>query len=168
MVNNIYLNQGKFNYYEKKIINEYKKVYQVSEMEKIKVGDITLVELNKEWEDENDSSSVFLMAYKNLKVLLTGDASVSSEKYILDNYDLDDIDILKAGHHGSKTSTSIELLKTINPKLVLISCGKNNKFKHPSKETIDKLEELDIPYLRTDEVGTITVDLDNGRIITEG
>lgn len=108
------------------------------------------------------------MYYKDIKLLLTGDASIKSEKYILNTYELPEIDILKVGHHGSKTSTSKELLKTIKPGLALISCGKDNKFKHPHKETIDNLKKYNINYLRTDKEGTITINLNTKKIITGG
>ena len=167
-VDTVYLNQGSRNSLEKEIERIHKNVSSIKEGQVIQVGDVTFIELNKEWEDENDSSSVFLMIYKDIKVLLTGDASIASEKYILDTYDLPEVGILKAGHHGSKTSTSEELLQVIQPKLVLISCGKDNKFKHPSEETIMKFNQYDIPYLRTDEVGTITVSLNHKEILIDG
>ena len=159
---------SELNFFEKRIQKSHKKVFQVKEGEIISIGDITLIQLNKEWEDENDSSSVFLLLYQDIRILLTGDASIQTEKYILDTYDLEEIDILKAGHHGSKTSTSTELLEELKPKFVFIYCGKNNKFNHPSIETILKLEAFEIPYYRTDEVGTITFDFNRMDITLEG
>lgn len=149
---------------EKKIITSFKNTYQVKEGQIFYLGDLVLIELNKEFSDENDSSSVFLLIYNDVKVLLTGDASIKSEKYILDNYDIGKINILKLGHHGSKTSTSNLLLKSTSPDLALISCGYNNKFKHPHKETLKKLNKYRISYLRTDFEGTITIDLNNLKI----
>ncbi len=163
-VDKIYLNQGNFNYLEKKIITSFKNTYQVKEGQIFYLGDLVLIELNKEFSDENDSSSVFLLIYNDVKVLLTGDASIKSEKYILDNYDIGKINILKLGHHGSKTSTSNLLLKSTSPDLALISCGYNNKFKHPNKETLKKLNKYRISYLRTDFEGTITIDLNTLKI----
>lgn len=163
-VDKIYLNQGNFNYLEKKIITSFKNTYQVKEGQIFYLGDLVLIELNKEFSDENDSSSVFLLIYNDVKVLLTGDASIKSEKYILDNYDIGKINILKLGHHGSKTSTSNLLLKSTSPDLALISCGYNNKFKHPHKETLKKLNKYRISYLRTDFEGTITIDLNTLKI----
>lgn len=163
-VDKIYLNQGNFNYLEKKIITSFKNTYQVKEGQIFYLGDLVLIELNKEFSDENDSSSVFLLIYNDVKVLLTGDASIKSEKYILDNYDIGKINILKLGHHGSKTSTSNLLLKSTSPDLALISCGYNNKFKHPNKETLKKLNKYRISYLRTDFEGTITIDLNSLKI----
>ena len=159
-VEDIYLNQGNFNLLEKKVIKKYRHVYQIREKEEIVLGNINIVQINKEFSDENDSSSILLMYYKNKKILLTGDASKKSEEYILNKYNIGKIDVLKIGHHGSKTSTSDELLKELRPSLAIISCGKNNRFNHPHKETIDKLKEYRIKYLRTDISGTIRIDLD--------
>ena len=158
-VEDIYLNQGNFNLLEKKVIKKYRHVYQIREKEEIVLGNINIVQINKEFSDENDSSSILLMYYKNKKILLAGDASKKSEEYILNKYNIGKIDVLKIGHHGSKTSTSDELLKELRPSLAIISCGKNNRFNHPHKETIDKLKEYRIKYLRTDISGTIRIDL---------
>lgn len=158
-VEDIYLNQGNFNSLEKNVIKKYRHVYQIREKEKIVLGNINIVQINKEFSDENDSSSILLMYYKNKKILLTGDASKKSEEYILNKYNIGKIDVLKIGHHGSKTSTSDELLEELRPSLAIISCGKNNRFNHPHKETIDKLKEYRIKYLRTDISGTIRIDL---------
>ena len=159
-VEDIYLNQGNFNSLEKNVIKKYRHVYQIREKEKIVLGNINIVQINKEFSDENDSSSILLMYYKNKKILLTGDASKKSEEYILNKYNIGKIDVLKIGHHGSMTSTSDELLKELRPSLAIISCGKNNRFNHPHKEIIDKLKEYRIKYLRTDISGTIRIDLD--------
>ena len=158
-VEDIYLNQGNFNLLEKKVIKKYRHVYQIREKEEIVLGNISMIQINKEFSDENDSSSILLMYYKNKKILLTGDASKKSEEYILNKYNIGKIDVLKIGHHGSKTSTSDELLKELRPSVAIISCGKNNRFNHPHKETIDKLKEYRIKYLRTDISGTIRIDL---------
>lgn len=158
-VEDIYLNQGNFNSLEKNVIKKYRHVYQIGEKEKIVLGNISMIQINKEFSDENDSSSILLMYYKNKKILLAGDASKKSEEYILNKYNIGKIDVLKIGHHGSKTSTSDELLKELRPSLAIISCGKNNRFNHPHKETIDKLKEYRIKYLRTDISGTIRIDL---------
>ena len=158
-VEDIYLNQGNFNLLEKKVIKKYRHVYQIREKEEIVLGNINIVQINKEFSDENDSSSILLMYYKNKKILLTGDASKKSEEYILNKYNIGKIDVLKIGHHGSKTSTSDELLKELRPSLAIISCGKNNRLNHPHQETIDKLKEYRIKYLRTDISGTIRIDL---------
>ncbi len=75
----------------------------------------------------------------------------------MNNYDLSKIDILKVGHHGSKTSTGERLLSSISPKIALISCGLDNKFNHPNKIVLDNLKDSQI--YRTDINGTITLKL---------
>ena len=95
--------------------------------------------------------------YKNYSILFTGDASLKSEDYILNNYDLSKIDILKVGHHGSKTSTGINLIDKLEPKIALISVGKDNKFNHPNQMVLDNLKTSQI--YRTDINGTITLKL---------
>lgn len=152
-VKNIIINSNYINYYERKILS--KKTIIATEGLNIKAGDFNLIQLNKDLKDENDSSQVYLVTIRNNKILLTGDASKKTEKYILENYDLPKIDILKVGHHGSKTSTSIELLEQIEPEIALISCGKDNKFNHPNQETLEVLSN--IKTLRTDILGTIDI-----------
>lgn len=164
-IGRIYLNQGNINYLEKKIVKKFHNTYQIKEGEVLNVNDIVLVQLNKKFNNENDSSSVFLMCYKNFRALLMGDASLKSEEYILSNYDVSNIDVIKLGHHGSSTSTGLSLLKETDVSLALISCGKNNKFNHPHKSVIDNLDKYGVNYLRTDIVGTITIDLDLKKII---
>ena len=89
----------------------------------------------------------------NNKFLLMGDASKKVEQDLIEKYNLFDIDLLKVGHHGSKTSSSIEFINEINPKYSLISVGKNNKFGHPNEEVLDVLEESKI--YRTDIDGSV-------------
>ncbi|MBQ2640193.1 MAG: DNA internalization-related competence protein ComEC/Rec2 [Bacilli bacterium] len=167
-VDKVYINDNNINYLERKIIKKANNIFISKEGTNIKVGKFNLIELNTDLKDENDSSSVYYITYNNLKMLFTGDASIKSEEYILSNYNLGNIDILKLGHHGSKTSTSKELLKETNPKLALISCGRNNKFGHPHKEIINRLNKYNINYLRTDKLGTITINLNNKHITIGG
>ena len=82
--------------------------------------------------------------------MFMGDASMTTEKEILDKYNLPDIDVLKVGHHGSKTSSSEEFINEINPKYSIISVGKNNRYGHPNKEVLDNLKDTKI--YRTDQV----------------
>ena len=113
----------------------------------------------KPYDNENDYSNVIITEINNYKFLFTGDASINTEKEILNKYNLPKIDILKVGHHGSKTSTSKALIKTINPKYSIISVGKNNKYNHPNKEVLNNLKKSKI--YRTDKQGGITVLLNN-------
>ena len=105
---------------------------------------------------------VYYGKYNDITLLFTGDASLKSEDYILNNYDIGEIDILKVGHHGSKTSTGKKLLETIKPKYALISCGKDNKFGHPNESVLDNLTDSKI--YRTDQAGSIMFEIKNNKI----
>ena len=108
----------------------------------------------------NNNSLVFKLKYKGFSVLFTGDIEEKAEKKILEKYSKElQSTILKIAHHGSKTSTTSEFLKAVNPQYALIGVGKNNKFGHPSEITINKLKEMNIQIYRTDEFGEITIKL---------
>ena len=156
-VKNILINNGEFNYLEKELISKTDNIKIAKEGTVIKCGDITMVQLNTDLTDENDSSQIYYAMYKNYSILFTGDASLKSEDYILNNYDLSKMDILKVGHHGSKTSTGINLIDKLEPKIALISVGKDNKFNHPNQMVLDNLKTSQI--YRTDINGTITLKL---------
>ncbi len=158
-VNKILINSGDINYLEKNIIKRFSNVERATKDYYFKIGDAEFLELNTDLGEENDSSLVFYTVINSYKILFMGDASIKSEVYIIDNYDLFDIDILKAGHHGSKTSSSEEFISSISPKLVLISAGLNNKFNHPNKEVISLLEDNNIKYLITFKEGSIKISL---------
>lgn len=103
----------------------------------------------------NNYSIVIKLAYGDNTFLFTGDAESISESEMMDKgMDLS-ADVLKIGHHGSTTSTSKKFLEQVNPKYTVISCGRNNTYNHPTKTTMDKLKEANIPVYRTDEEGTI-------------
>ena len=106
--------------------------------------------------DSNDGSIVSRLVYGNTSVLLMGDSTKLTEGIVVSGSDLSGVDILKAGHHGSKTSTGLPLLQESKPSVVVISAGENNKYGHPDEETIENLNEMNIPYLVTMDEGTIT------------
>ena len=91
-----------------------------------------------------------------------GDASSTTEEYLLNNYNLKNISFLKVGHHGSKTSSSREFINSINPKISLISVGKNNYYGHPNKEVLDNLNKSRI--YRTDIDGSIMFKIKNNKL----
>ena len=104
---------------------------------------------------ENDDSIVALLTIQKHTVLLTGDASEKVEDNILkDTPDLH-FSILKVGHHGSRTSTSEALLQKASPSVALVSCGKNNRYRHPSIETVGRLNGIHAHIFRTDQDGQI-------------
>ncbi len=91
------------------------------------------------------------------KVLLAGDSGDFVEKALLAVDWLEDVDIFKASHHGSNTSNSLEFLKFINPELIVISVGTDNRYGHPGKLFLERVSLLNIPIKRTDKDGSIKV-----------
>ena len=89
------------------------------------------------------------------------------ENYLLSLDDSLKSDVLKVGHHGSKTSTSENFLGWVNPGLAVISAGQGNKYGHPHKEVTDRLTKFKIPTLRTDEKGTIVFKSDGEKILAK-
>lgn len=165
-IEKIKINLGSKKEIEKEI-SKWQKTSKSKQDELISLGNFKTIELNKAWQEENTSSSIYYVMYKNLNVLFLGDATKISEKYIIKNYNLKP-DIIKLAHHGSNTSTSTKLLKELSPKLTIISVGKNNRYNHPSKEVLLKLEKYNIPNLKTKDVGTITIYPKNQTITTDG
>ena len=147
-VKNRFTNKGKYNLLEKKLnIKSFNNSY-------IKIDNVEIYSLNsKHYNNENSDSLVLLVIIDNYKLLFMGDASINTEKDIMNNYDIGDVFILKVGHHGSKTSSSEEFINSVNPKHSIISVGKNNKFGHPNKEVLDNLSTSKI--YRTDIDGSI-------------
>ncbi len=105
----------------------------------------------------NDGSIVAKLSYGDTSIMLTGDATIKTEKIILEeNSEIQlNSDILKTGHHGSRTSSSPEFVKAISPTYALISDGKNNKYGHPHQETLDTLAQFRAKIFRTDLLGAI-------------
>lgn len=130
--------------------------YHTRENFPCKIGDLYFENINYYDGDENDSCLVFMLSFMNKKWLFTGDASVESEQAILSSGVNIDCDILKVGHHGSKTSTSEEFLKAASPSEAIISCGAKNRYGHPNQEVIDRLEKYNVKIRRTDLEGTIS------------
>ena len=114
----------------------------------------------------NNNSLVFNMHYNNFSMLFTGDIEEIAEKRIIEitNKSRLKADIIKVPHHGSKTSSTRELLEIVLPKIALIGVGKDNLFGHPSSETIDKLDELEIKTYRTDINGEIMINVNKSGI----
>lgn len=115
----------------------------------------------------NDGSVVGKLVYNENSFLFTGDATLLTEGLVVSGYDLSDVDILKVGHHGSKTSTGVPLLRETRPELAIISAGKNNRYGHPNKEVLDRLGLYDIPFLVTSSEGTITLLSDGKNIVRD-
>ena len=122
--------------------------------------------LNDEFYDnENDDSSVLLFNLYGYKFLFTGDAGAEVEKDLIKKYNLNKIDVLKVGHHGSKSSSSKKFIDEIKPSYSIISVGKNNRYGHPNNNVLDNLENSKI--YRTDQDGSIMFKIKNDKLQIE-
>ena len=109
----------------------------------------------------NNQSVVLKLLYGQTGLLLTGDAEVPAEERMIQTYNgFLGANILKAGHHGSITSSSPDFLNTVRPQLAIISVGLNNKFGHPSQQVLDRLKTMHCEYERTDEAGAVLLESD--------
>ncbi|HWT89431.1 MAG TPA: DNA internalization-related competence protein ComEC/Rec2 [Candidatus Angelobacter sp.] len=116
---------------------------------------------------KNNDSLVMRLQFHGRSFFLPGDAETQAESAILSEH-ADrplDADVLKVGHHGSKNSTTPELLAAIRPKLAIISAGAENPYGHPSKELLNRLRDANVKVLRTDEYGAIHVLTDGESLI---
>lgn len=112
----------------------------------------------------NNYSTVLKVTFGNVNIIMTGDAEKDVEAEILKSGEVLEADILKIGHHGSDTSSSIAFLEAVNPKYALISAKVGNKYKHPIKETMQNLQARNVTVYRTDECGTVVVTINQGKI----
>jgi competence protein ComEC len=117
---------------------------------------ITLV-TSQRVNSKNESSLCVLFQTENCDILLTGDRSAAGELELLERLDLPKLEVLVAGHHGSKNSTCQELLNATQPQVVVISAGKNNAYGHPADELLERLDTQGCTVFRTDRDGTIII-----------
>lgn len=118
--------------------------------------------------DKNAGSLVFRLSYGEFSMLLTGDLEETGEGEILQREVETACDILKAGHHGSRFSTTEEWLTAAHPRLTLISCGEDNSYGHPHEETLERLQEAGSQVLVTTREGAITIYSDGKGFRAEG
>ena len=116
----------------------------------------------KLYDNENDNSLITYIDIDGIKLLSMGDASIDVEKNLINKYEFEAIDILKVGHHGSRTSSSETFISRVNPKYSIISVGKYNKYGHPSKEALKNLSKSKV--YRTDKQGSILFKIKNNRL----
>ena len=167
-VEKVIFNCGEFNDLEqelKKVLDK-KKIPYYSCVKELNVDNDKLYFLNnKIYDNENNNSSVIYTELNNSKFLFMGDASVEVEDDLIEKYNLQDINVLKVGHHGSKTSSSKNFINEINPEYSIISAGKNNRYGHPNKEVLNILDDSKI--YRTDQDGSIMFRIKNDNLTIE-
>ena len=167
-VEKVIFNCGPYNDLEKELIKvlDKKKIKYYSCIKELNIDKNKLYFLQtKEYDNENDNSNVIYTELNGYKFIFMGDASVTTEKEILDKYNLSNIDVLKVGHHGSKTSSSIDFINEINPKYSIISVGKNNRYGHPNKEVLENLKDSKI--YRTDQNGSVMFKIKKNKLQVE-
>ena len=167
-VDKVIFNCGEFNKLEQDLIRvlDKKKIPYYSCIKELNIDDNKLYFLNnKDYGNENDNLSVIYTELNNHKFLFMGDAGVEVEDDLIEKYNLQDIDVLKVGHHGSKTSSGKEFVNELNPKYSVISVGTNNRYGHPNKEVLENLEDSKI--YRTDHDGSIMFKIKNNKLEIE-
>ena len=167
-VEKVIFNCGEYNDLEKELIKvlDKKKIKYNSCIKELNINKNKLYFLQtKEYDNENDNSNVIYTELDGYKFMFMGDSSVTTEKEIMNKYNLSYMDVLKVGHHGSKTSSSKEFINQINPRYSIISVGKKNRYGHPNKEVLDVLENSKI--YRTDIDGSIMFKIKNNKLNIE-
>ena len=134
----------------------------------ITLGENTLVEVfspnNESYENLNNYSPIIKISYGNTSFLFTGDAEELAEKEAINNNSNLKSDVLKIGHHGSSTSSSLEFIEKVAPSISVISVGKYNSYNHPTDSTLEKLENTKI--YRTDLNNNIIIESDGNSLKT--
>ena len=166
-VSHVLFNNDNYNELELEIIDTLKNkdIKYLKNIKSINFGNTKLYFLNDTlYDNENDNSTVIYYPIQGKKFLFMGDAGVDVEKNLVSKYNLENITILKVGHHGSKTSTSEEFIAEIKPQYAIISVGRNNRYNHPNEEVIDTLNKQKV--YRTDTMGSIMFEINNKLKIT--
>ncbi len=167
-VDNVILNKGDYTELEVELITHLKNknINYTNNINKIPLLGSYMYLLNtKKFSNENDNSIVTYFEYQKYKFLFMGDSSSKTEEYLINNYNLTNISFLKVGHHGSNTSSSSLFINKINPKVSLISVGRNNFYHHPNKEVLTNLSNSII--YRTDINKSIKIEINNKVKITK-
>ena len=167
-VDNVILNKGDYTELEVELITHLKNknIKYTNNINKIPLLGSYMYLLNtKKFSNENDNSIVTYFEYQKYKFLFMGDSSSKTEEYLINNYNLTNISFLKVGHHGSNTSSSPLFINKINPKVSLISVGRNNFYHHPNKKVLTNLSNSVI--YRTDINKSIKIKINNKVKITK-
>lgn len=161
-VEKIIFNCGEVNELEQELIKvlDKKKIPYYSCIKELNINNNKLYFLNNiDYGNENNNSNVIYTKLNNYKFLFMGNAGVEVEEELIKKYDLRDIDVLKVGHYGSKTSSSKIFIDEIHPKYSIISVGKNNRYGHPNDSVLNNLEDSKV--YRTDIDGSVMFKISN-------
>lgn len=127
-------------------------------------GDLTiefLSPIESSYSESNNYSAVLKITYDENSFLFMGDAESLVERELVEKYGSElDADVLKVGHHGGNNASCQEFLEEVTPEYAVISCGENNSYGHPHKETLDRLEDCQAQTYCTDDCSTITITCD--------
>ena len=167
-VSKVIFNCGTFNELEKDLIKilEQKKIKYYSCVDELNMKNNKIHFLNdKDYGNENDNSTIIYTKLNNYKFMFMCDAWVEVEEDLIEKYNVQDIDVLKVGYHGSKTSSSNVFIDKLKPKYSVISVGRKNRYGHPNKEILDNLKYSKI--YRTDYDGSIMFKVEKNRMNIE-
>lgn len=128
-------------------------------------SDAEYVRLAENEEDENKKSLLIRTDYRGVSVMMTGDIGEDGERDAMERQDINGLqcDILKVGHHGSKTSSCEVFLDAVHPLIAVIQVGENNMYGHPAQETLDKLASRNVPVYRNDLQGAVGIKIRKGK-----
>lgn len=164
-VNNIYFNNNEYNNNEKQLIELLKKKrinYQKISNFSFKINNFTIRIKSYNLNLENDSSMIFSIEYPKFKLLLMGDATTKTENKLMSEINLSKYQVLKLGHHGSKTSTSEAFYKKVKPDISIISVGANNIYHLPNYSILKRVKDSKV-YL-TSKNGSIMLRFHNNDV----
>lgn len=119
---------------------------------------------NRRFKNVHDANVVLMLDYGDTEFLLMGDAEDETEHALIERGLLQDIEVLKVGHHGSRTSTSPAFLSVIQPEIAAVSAGEKNRYGHPAKDVIERLQAFGVEILRTDLSGSIRLQSDGAHV----
>lgn len=161
-------NSSLYGYFKEKMAEKGVNVLPASSLHDIYFNDGLLLDvvypskpsLKGSPENVNNDSVVLRLVYGNTSILFSGDAEMEEEKLVLQTTNFIGADVLKAGHHGSRTSSTMAYLNAVQAEYAVISAGVNNQYHHPHPETLEKYAKEDITTFRTDLLGSIEMVFD--------